>query len=209
MGSNQKKHNCPPYDDEYGFWYPLVCRILYLENWWPPSKYLGKPRRTVDIYIGVWWLFQLIFAIVLSTLHIPNWLLICIFLLFAFRLFDIILVLLATLVVGYHRSPSSWASTNRTVFLVIMNSFEVLIIFSIFYFCLSVFGVEYTDKIKSFLDAAYFSVVTGTTLGYGEIYPESSFGKILAILQPIVLVFIVINMLSYARGSYINESNDN
>lgn len=195
--------------NDLGILYPFVKRILMLDNWWPPSRYIGKSRKSVDIYIAIWWLFQFLCVILFLIPKNPKWFLIVVVPLLVFRLIDICLILLATLIVGYHRSITEWASANRTVFLVFMNGIEIIIIFAFFYYDLAViFGVN-SGKIVSLLDAIYFSVVTGTTLGYGDIHPTTVMSKLLAIFQPLALIFIVINMISYARGAHIKKDNFN
>lgn len=51
-------------------------------------------------------------------------------------------------------------------------------------------GVQ-TNRIQKIFDRIYFAVVTGTTLGYGDIYPLSNKIKSLIILQLIVTITIL------------------
>lgn len=45
---------------------------------------------------------------------------------------------------------------------------------------------------KKFLDRLYFAFVTGTTLGYGDVYPISNRTKILAISQLLITVSLIL-----------------
>mgnify|MGYP001304932481 FL=1 len=47
------------------------------------------------------------------------------------------------------------------------------------------------NRIQKFFDRVYFSIVTGTTLGYGDIYPLSNRVKILVILQLLTTIIIL------------------
>ena len=47
------------------------------------------------------------------------------------------------------------------------------------------------SKIQKFFDRVYFSIVTGTTLGYGDIYPLSNKVKIIVILQLLTTIIIL------------------
>lgn len=47
------------------------------------------------------------------------------------------------------------------------------------------------SKIQKFFDRVYFSIVTGTTLGYGDIYPLSNRVKIIVILQLLTTIIIL------------------
>lgn len=47
---------------------------------------------------------------------------------------------------------------------------------------------SYFDK---YFDRLYFSIVTGTTLGFGDIYPNSKLTKLLVILHLVILFLII------------------
>lgn len=51
-------------------------------------------------------------------------------------------------------------------------------------------------------DAIYFSIVTGTTLGYGDVVPNANdnVGRALVSIQPVIFVLVVVAMLGFARG---------
>ena len=52
-------------------------------------------------------------------------------------------------------------------------------------------AVPKSNKIQKLFDRIYFAVVTGTTLGYGDIYPLSNKVKSLIILQLITTITIL------------------
>ena len=53
-------------------------------------------------------------------------------------------------------------------------------------------SVTKKDSLQSFFDRFYFAVVTGTTLGYGDIQPASNKVKIITLLQLITTIYILI-----------------
>ena len=53
-------------------------------------------------------------------------------------------------------------------------------------------SVTKKDSLQSFFDRFYFAVVTGTTLGYGDIQPASNKVKILTLLQLMTTIYILI-----------------
>jgi voltage-gated potassium channel len=59
-----------------------------------------------------------------------------------------------------------------------------------FIFSCIIWVVEYkaNPQIKNFMDAFYFTVITFTTIGYGDITPKTSLGKLIIILGIIAII---------------------
>ena len=53
-------------------------------------------------------------------------------------------------------------------------------------------NVTTKEPLQAFFDRFYFAVVTGTTLGYGDIQPASNKVKIITLLQLITTIYILI-----------------
>ena len=62
-------------------------------------------------------------------------------------------------------------------------------------------SVDISDPQRPFIDCVYFSVVTITTLGYGDIAPQNWFGKLLTATEALAGIFII--------GSYLNAISEN
>lgn len=193
-----------------GIWYPLVWRILDLEKWWPPAKFIPSPedsRVAVDIYLGICWLFEIVLCLFLffSTCYYTY---IATFAFFTFRIVDCSLVLVTELVKKAYRRPYEWATINRKVLLLLINVIELFILFAGVHYVREKFFLSNTELIglESFMDAIYFSVVTGTTLGYGDLAPkiQDGWGQLLVIIQPVIILIFALNMVSFARSK--NES---
>lgn len=67
-----------------------------------------------------------------------------------------------------------------------------ILVFAIIYYIL---GKEHLSDNLSPFDALYFSVVTQTTIGYGDITPVSRVGKTVAICQILLFMYYIHTLL--------------
>lgn len=102
-------------------------------------------------------------------------------------------------------------SYKRKIILLFINYIEIVLAFAIIYFA----GHHLNANCITYSDSIYFSFVTSATIGYGDIFPISPFGKNLVALQSIIfLIFIVILLGFFAskidtRDNYIPSSKKN
>lgn len=68
---------------------------------------------------------------------------------------------------------------NRSVILLFFNFFELIASFAVIYAA----GNYLNMPIQSWIDALYFSFITGVTIGFGDFHPINDTGKILVMLQ--------------------------
>ncbi|MBQ5467845.1 MAG: ion transporter [Oscillospiraceae bacterium] len=71
---------------------------------------------------------------------------------------------------------------------------------------LVVFNVE-PDSFGSFFDAIYWATVSLTTVGYGDIYPVSTMGRIITMASSIFGIAIVALPAGIITAGYMNEIN--
>lgn len=76
----------------------------------------------------------------------------------------------------------------------IVTNISILIFFAMIYFSLPENSFNKKDKL-SLMDSVYFSVISHTTVGYGDIYPASNIAKFFVLCQ-IALVFSLIASFS-------------
>ncbi len=67
-----------------------------------------------------------------------------------------------------------------------------------------IFEVEDNDKIENFFDAIYWSLVTVTTVGYGDITPSGFEGRIITI----ILILSGLGVISFATSIIVSAFNE-
>ena len=71
---------------------------------------------------------------------------------------------------------------------------------------LVIFNVE-PDSFNTFFDAIYWATVSLTTVGYGDIYPVSTMGRIITMVSSVFGIAIVALPAGIITAGYINELN--
>ena len=71
---------------------------------------------------------------------------------------------------------------------------------------LVIFNVE-PDSFGSFFDAVYWATVSLTTVGYGDIYPVSTLGRIITMVSSVFGIAIVALPAGIITAGYMNELN--
>lgn len=72
---------------------------------------------------------------------------------------------------------------------------------------LIMFTVE-PDSFATFFDALYWSVVTLTTVGYGDIYPVSDIGRIVSMVSSLMGIAVVAMPTGIITAGFMNELNN-
>lgn len=125
-----------------------------------------------------------------------QWWMYLILLLPGFRIFDIVICQLNILF-----GPPNWGrvkSYRRNIALLLFNYLEILFCFALFYhFFSSSFHFDgYFSSVNSFWASSYFSLVTMSTLGYGDITPKDALGTSLICIQVLIGIFMGIWIFS-------------
>ena len=72
---------------------------------------------------------------------------------------------------------------------------------------LIIFNVE-SDSFPTFFDAVYWATVSLTTVGYGDIYPVTTAGRVITMLSSILGIAIVALPAGIITAEYMNELNN-
>ena len=81
----------------------------------------------------------------------------------------------------------------RSMLLLFLNYMEIIFAFGVLYSC----GNYLNKPFNHWFDAIYFSSMTSSTIGYGDFYPVTIIGKILASAQAVLFLFFVVLFLNF------------
>ncbi|MBC7743627.1 MAG: two pore domain potassium channel family protein [Flavobacterium sp.] len=96
-------------------------------------------------------------------------------------------------------------SHKRSLLLLFLNFFEVIGSFAVIYAA----GHFLNKPVSNWIDALYFSFVTGATVGYGDIHPINPIGKQLVILQIVsTLAFLILFFNFFAPRAQDSKEDD-
>jgi len=100
-------------------------------------------------------------------------------------------------------------SYKRSMLLLFLNYIEIILAFAVLYSC----GNYLNKPLENWFDAVYFSTITSSTIGYGDFYPATTFGKVLASVQALLFLFFVVLFLNFfttkikAKGYFDLDNN--
>ena len=192
-----------------GCFYPIIHKVVVRK--WPFINFGGN-RICVDLFVLGFLLAEVV-ALGVSGLiktHGSLGILHAVLLGFVAAVLGLrLLNMLASITSNVIRGSSARLNQNRTFFLGFVNLVELFVIFAFAYLHLPegsfVSGRE--PLVLNWLDSLYYSVVVGTTLGFGDIAPLKGGAKALTAVQPLVILYIILNFISYVRGSYEEVNN--
>jgi len=85
---------------------------------------------------------------------------------------------------------------RRLVILLINNALEISIWFAIFYRNFDYLFKSKYIQLNSFLGSIYYSLITMSTLGYGDIVPKNYYALYITIPQTLIGLFVAIVILA-------------
>jgi len=92
-------------------------------------------------------------------------------------------------------------SYKRSMLLLFLNYIEIILAFAVLYSC----GNFLNKPLNHWFDAVYFSAMTSSTIGYGDFYPVTTIGKVLATIQALLFLFFVILFLNFFSTKIKNK----
>ncbi len=84
-------------------------------------------------------------------------------------------------------------SYRRNILMLFLNYMEISLCFAVIYASLHLLG----PKPYSMIDYIYFSIVTSTTIGYGDMHPASHLGQLTVCVQAVMVVAFIVLFLNF------------
>ena len=101
-------------------------------------------------------------------------------------------------------------SYRRSMILLFFNYTEIFLSYAVFYSL----GDFLNQKFTHWFDAIYFSIITSTSVGFGDFYPTTFTGKFLVSTQALLFLFFIIIFLNFfstkvkSKGYFDVENNE-
>jgi hypothetical protein len=84
-------------------------------------------------------------------------------------------------------------SYKRSMLLLFFNYIEIVVAFGVLY----TLGDNMNKPFEHWFDSIYFSLVTSNSIGFGDYYPITTYGKVLVSMQAIFFLSFVILFLNF------------
>ncbi|MEJ2696946.1 MAG: potassium channel family protein [Candidatus Sulfobium sp.] len=157
------------------------------------------PEMKSSGWVDLWVLFNFVlsFACLFFLVNIAsNWLLVILIAWGAVRVFEIIVYQATVLLFDPYEQkksapPYALRGYRRLLILIIQNYIEIAAWFGSFYIVGRTYFIDNNCVLKSSAGALYYSIVTMTTLGYGDVTPNSAWTRLLVSAQALTGVFMV------------------
>jgi len=101
-------------------------------------------------------------------------------------------------------------SYKRSILLLFLNYLEIIFAYAVLYSC----GNYLNKPFVSHFDAIYFSIITSSSIGYGDLHPVTTVGKILVSTQALLFLFFVVLFLNFfstqikSKGYFDHENKE-
>ena len=171
-------------------------------------KYFSRKKgiEYQDLAIDTYILLKVIFPIVILIYqwYFIDWVVIVMTYLFLETIFYIPTLIFAS---DLFSRPRSY---RRSMLLLFFNYLEIVLAYAVFYSC----GNYLNKPFKHWFDAVYFSIITSSSIGYGDFHPVLPMGKFLVSTQALLFLFFIVLFLNFfstkvkSRGYFDHENNE-
>jgi hypothetical protein len=202
--SDKHWHHVPKFGGDHGIIYPAIAHVLWYATYLSPVKAFNLSATGADLWLICCWIVETIIAVVLSTVdEAPLPAKVFMYFFVTYRLFDLLLILAAFLILGFYREKTRWPF-RRGLTLVLCNTFEIFFLYGTLFFLLSrdcPVAAEMHPPFCHVLEGVYFSIVTASTLGYGDFHPKGWLVRFLATSQSVFVLLVLIIVIGSFKGA--------
>lgn len=148
-----------------------------------------KGPQYIDLSLDFYVLLKVLFPILILTNHWQN---------NNFVIYLMVYVLLETILyiptlIFASDTFSKPRSYRRSMLLLFFNYLEIVFAYAVLYTC----GNYLNKPFCHWFDAVYFSIITSSSIGYGDYFPITTFGKFLVSTQALLFLFFVVLFLNF------------
>ena len=189
-------------------WTHLFALLRYLSPYYWAYRWL--PQKIVATWgFSDSWVLGFSIVAVIFVLLIPislgSWLAFAALIIGGLRVLEIIgylfnVLLLSTSKESPGESVPPLLSARRSLVLALHNYIEIVLWFAVTYSILAERFIDCAKVLSSSVGSVYFSVVTMTTLGYGDVTPTDSLTWALVTLQTAIGLFMVLVVVGWIIG---------
>ena len=142
-----------------------------------------------DLAIDSYILLKVTFPIVIlmNQWYTSQWIIILMTYLFLETIFYIPTLIFAS---DLFSRPRSY---RRSMLLLFFNYLEIVFAYAVFYSC----GNYLNKPFQHWFDAVYFSIITSSSIGYGDFHPVMTMGKFLVSTQALLFLFFIVLFLNF------------
>lgn len=157
---------------------------IYLKHW-ARKKGIEYQYLALDIYILLKVAFPIL--ILINQWQHYQWVVYILVYVFLETIFYIPTLIFAS---DLFSKPRSY---KRSMLLLFLNYLEIAFVYAVFYSI----GDYLNKSFVHWFDAVYFSIVTSSSVGYGDFYPVTITGKFLVTTQSLLFLFFIVLFLNF------------
>jgi|GEM_PF-3493807 len=171
---------------------PLLIRAISLSNLEVYFIRDGRPAYSfIDIYVLLWVIALTIFLCFANQIAETARLIICVVV--VYRILDILSTHFCILLIDSQKSNWAPGSFNRSLLLILLNFYEIVVVYGFLYLSIGNIVNTQNEKLITPISAFYFSLVTLTTLGFGDFVPKSDSSRFIVMLEVFTgIIFLLI-----------------
>jgi hypothetical protein len=172
-------------------------------------KFLSNKKgpQYVDLSLDCYVLLKVLFPILILINHWQ---------VYDFVIYAMVYVLLETILyiptlIFASDTFSKPRSYRRSMLLLFFNYLEIVFAYAVLYTC----GNHLNEPFYHWFDAIYFSIITSSSIGYGDYFPITTYGKFLVSTQALLFLFFVVLFLNFfstkikGKGYFDHGSKEN